>query len=144
MFGEVAHCPGCAALATLQAENADWKRQLDETRNYYVAFQSMHHARVTTLEAERDEARGTAALFSDHLLISDQRATAAEGERDRLRELLERALASLAFTADYAEEHFVPAGGIRAFINEAKDALAATPHTEGEASAPPTDEVKRG
>ncbi len=89
-------CPSCAkaALATLQAENAELRKERDDYR---------------------------AKAWTRFELVQ-----AAEGERDRLRELLREGLGRTPC------QEFCGGWDCRA-----RAYLAATPHTEGEASAPP-------
>jgi hypothetical protein len=110
-------CPSCAAdaaaaaLATLQAENAELRKERDDYR---------------------------AKAWTRFELVQ-----AAEGERDRLRELLGRLLKFAEYMGDIANEMDIvepedeeAEGGILAAC---RAALAAIPHTEGEASAPPKE-----
>jgi cell division septum initiation protein DivIVA len=140
--GERVHCPGCAALAALQVENAELRERnanLQTAKEHFVAKSATLRERLEAAERalERPENWPIQALKESNALHS--RATAAEGERDRLRGLLERAVVELRGVEVFSLERFIPANSVHRVVVDASAALAAIPHTEGEASAPPKE-----
>ena len=109
--------------------------------------------KILTLEGERNSARAEAATLRERLGAAEAVTTslgaqlaelevglaAAEGERDRLRGLLERAVVELRGVEVFSLERFIPANSVHRVVVDASAYLAAIPHTEGEASAPPKE-----
>jgi hypothetical protein len=111
---ETAHVDTFRHIEALQAENAE-------------------------LRAEAERYKGFANDAGNRALDLEARATAAEGERDRLRELVERAARALADWLKNGAPNHPHRDGCACMLCESQSivALAAIPHTEGEASAPP-------
>jgi hypothetical protein len=151
-FNEHVHCHGCADAATLQAENAELRRKLEATTEAAettgaalvatTADWKAAEARATAAEGERDEWESRWLERGDDLKL-------AEGERDRLRELLERSLKHHVTECPCCRR-YIGTGAPASMTGHTADCpaelarayLAAIPHTEGEADC--RGECERG
>jgi hypothetical protein len=148
-----------AALATLQAENAELRRGsascVDDDGTPFASARTWRKAYGEASD-ERDTARAEAATLRERLEAAERerpkvetahriswemeraRATAAEGERDRLREALWEVARpqepdGICVVCGLRPGNCTDWGDRRCPGEQARAALAAIPHTEGEA-----------
>ena len=128
-----------SALATLQAENAELLTDLDRERTQHAGCLTAAEGATSPEHVASRGDYGWSLAYQKTLDLRrkydalEARATAAEGERDRLRD--ENARLRGLLPAETLDEF---ARRVAA-LQKAAAALAAIPHTEGEASAPPKE-----
>ena len=161
-FNGPANCYHCTAaadvsrrIAALQAENAGLRDRVSALSKHVARVTGeriqAHNAFLATADkwseivTQRDD---LATAYNDQInahATTEARATAAEGERDRLREALEhtartwRQRAQQVWDTLNVPGNYGVASGMRHEADLCDKALAAIPPTEGEASAPPKE-----